>query len=315
MKYLDFYKERGLESKEDVFEFFIENLQETIVTWDYFTDWDKVRKKVEDLEEELRLLNTLLGKKDTEEKLIDLLKRHPRIKKGLSLLIAVRANKLRKTHIVSLEDIDKSIDDWTTELKRKYFKVNKEINNKTKEELINFYVNSGLKNVFENKDIKDLVDYYFGVEVGMDTNARKNRTGFAMEKIVYRMLDKDFNNLIEQATQQKIKEKWDKDVQIKKNESGRDNKVDFAILENDKIYLIETNYYNTTGSKPSEIVGGYSDEEKHAKKNDLEFIWITDGVGWRGMKNSIRDAIYQNDYVFNLKMVSEGILNEVIKNE
>ena len=36
----------------------------------------------------------------------------------------------------------------------------------------------------KNKDIKNLVDYVFGVEAGLDTHARKNRSGDVMEDIV-----------------------------------------------------------------------------------------------------------------------------------
>ena len=36
----------------------------------------------------------------------------------------------------------------------------------------------------ENKEITNLVDYVFGIEVGLDTNARKNRSGDHMQSLV-----------------------------------------------------------------------------------------------------------------------------------
>ncbi|MFH1656385.1 MAG: DpnII family type II restriction endonuclease, partial [Candidatus Nealsonbacteria bacterium] len=39
----------------------IDTLQESIFTWDYFTDFEKVKKNVEKIERELNLLNSLIG--------------------------------------------------------------------------------------------------------------------------------------------------------------------------------------------------------------------------------------------------------------
>ena len=57
--------------------------------------------------------------------------------------------------------------------------------------------------------MKSIVDYCFGIEVGMDTNARKNRIGQLMESIVENIIQKfsEKNDLefIYQATQKKLK--------------------------------------------------------------------------------------------------------------
>ena len=50
--------------------------------------------------------------------------------------------------------------------------------------VINYIEQTGLANVFKNKNITNLVDYVFGVEVGLDTNARKNRGGDNMVKAI-----------------------------------------------------------------------------------------------------------------------------------
>lgn len=47
-----------------------------------------------------------------------------------------------------------------------------------------FFCQTGLDEIFTNGKITNLHDYVFGVEVGLDTNARKNRSG------------KDFANII-----------------------------------------------------------------------------------------------------------------------
>ena len=63
------------------------------------------------------------------------------------------------------------------------------INENIKKELLIFFKETGLKEFFESKIVKNLVDYCIGVEVGFDTNARKNRTGTLMENIVGKYLE------------------------------------------------------------------------------------------------------------------------------
>lgn len=312
MKYLNYHKQKGLNNENEVFEFLIKNLQKSILTWGFFVDWEKIREKVADVEEELNLLNVLIGKAKTEEKFIELLVKYPRIKKALSLLIAVRPNKLSGTYLVNKEDVGKDLDEWHVELKLRYFKISKDLDSKTEKELVKFYVDSGLKDVFENKDIKNVQDYYFGVEVGMDTNARKNRTGNAMEKVVREYLKPRFSNILEQTTITNVNEEWNIELNFRGISSQK--KFDFAILsKSNKVYLIETNYYSGGGSKLKSTAGEYRDYERFIKEGEQEFIWITDGLGWVSTKKSLKDTFLNNDYVFNLKMISEGVLDEVIK--
>jgi len=312
MKQLNYYKERELNSEDEVFNFLINNLQESISTWSFFVDWGKIRNNVADVEEELNLLNTLIGKDNSEEKFIELVEKYPRIRKALSLLIAVRARKMRKTYIVNDEDIGSPLKEWEVELKRKYFKVNKDLDKKTKEELLSFYKNSGLKEIFENKDIKNIQDYYFGVEVGLDTNARKNRKGKQMEDIVHNYLEKSFSKVMEQPSKRKLKNQWNIKLEMKEIETNK--KFDFAVLsEENKLYLIEVNYYSRGGSKLKSTAGEYKDYENFLEDEEAEFIWITDGKGWETAIKALKETFKRNKYVFNLKMISEGILDEVIK--
>lgn len=48
---------------------------------------------------------------------------------------------------------------------------------KSPEKIYEFCQETGLDKIFIDAKIKNLHDYVFGVEVGLDTNARKNRGG------------------------------------------------------------------------------------------------------------------------------------------
>jgi type II restriction enzyme len=162
--------------------------------------------------------------------------------------------------------------------------------------------------------IKNLVDYCFGVEVGFDTNARKNRTGTLMENLVSKFL-KEFCyenqnfTYIEQATQKRIKEYFNYDIEIDKNS----RRFDFALYNksNKKIYLLEVNYYSGGGSKLKATAGEYQYLYDFLKAQNIDFIWITDGKGWLTALNPLEETFNHNDYVINLEMLKNGILEDI----
>jgi type II restriction enzyme len=283
-------------------------LQDSIFTWDYFTDFDKVVLNVKKVEKELNILNYLIGKKDIENEFIKLIEEYPKIRKALPLLIAVRKDKLKDTPIIT--DIDTLIPE------NKQYIFYDELNDKIKEELLLFFEETGLKNIFKNEYVKNLVDYCFGVEVGFDTNARKNRTGTLMENLVSKFLEdfcKDNSNFsyIEQATQKRIKECFDYDIVIDKNS----RRFDFALYNNinNKIYLIEVNYYSGGGSKLKATAGEYQYLYDFLKTQNIDFIWVTDGKGWLTALNPLEETFNHNEYVINLEMLKNDILKEITK--
>lgn len=145
----------------------ISTFQDSIFTWDYFTDFEKVKKNVKKIEKELNLLNYLIGKENLEEEFISLVEEYPKVRKILPILIAIRDDKLSCTPIIT--------DMLTLIPENKKYIFYDEINDEIKNELLLFFRETGLKELFENKHIKNLVDYCVGIEVGMDTNGRKKR--------------------------------------------------------------------------------------------------------------------------------------------
>lgn len=280
--------------------------QDSIFTWDYFTNFEKVKLNVKTVEVELNILNYLIGKEDIEDEFIKLITEYPKTRQALPLLIAVRKDKLNDTPIIT------NMDTLIAENKKYIFY--DEINESIEKELLIFFLKSGLKDIFENKYIKNLVDYCFGVEVGFDTNARKNRTGTLMENIVSNYLDKfckeNINfNYIEQATQKRILETFNYEIAIDKNS----RRFDFAIhnTNTNKLYLIEVNYYSGGGSKLKATAGEYQYLNDFVKSQDIEFIWITDGKGWLTALNPLEETFNHNDYVINIDMLKNNILDEI----
>ncbi|MFW6233727.1 MAG: type II restriction endonuclease, partial [Nanoarchaeota archaeon] len=274
MKYLQTYKKLKLKNDEnEIFEYLIETLTDSIFTWDYFVNFEKVKKNIHLIEKELNLLNVLIGKENIEKEFIDLVLEYPNIRKVLPIIIAIRKNKLKNLKIID------DFEELKSESKIDLFDPSVKLTAKIKKDLIVFFNDSELINLFQDKDVKNIVDYCFGIEVGMDTNARKNRTGKAMESIVEKIIQKfsEKNNLeyIPQATQKKIKEKWNFDIQIDKT-----NRIfDFVVFEKskNKIFVVETNYYSGGGSKIKSTAGEYKYLFDFLKIQGIDLIWITDG--------------------------------------
>lgn len=257
----------------------------------------------------MNLLNYLIGKENIEDELIKLVREYPKVRAALPLLVAVRADKLRDMPIIS----DLSL--LVAENKSDIF-YGDTINEK---ELLVFFQNSGIKGILQNKNVKNLVDYCFGVEVGMDTNARKNRTGTLMENLVGKYLIdfcKQHNELklIEEATKIDIKNSFGIQVETgDTNQIKNDRRFDFVIYNSKtvKLYIFEANYYSSQGSKPNSIAREYRDLNDILKKQGISFIWVTDGKGWEKMLNALEQTFNHNDYVLNLSMLKSGILETI----
>lgn len=309
MKYLQTYKRLNLKNNEnEIFDYIIQTLTDSIFTWNYFVDFEKVKKNTYIIEKELNLLNFLIAKEDLEKEFIKLISEYPTVRKVLPILIAIRNNKLKNLKI---------IDDFETlisESKIALFDPNNKLTSEIKDDLLAFFNESGLKNIFQDKNVKNLVDYCFGIEVGMDTNARKNRTGKSMERIVEKIIQKftEKNNLdyIFQATQKKIKDKWNFNIKIDKT----DRIFDFAVFEKskNKIFIIETNYYSGGGSKIKSTAGEYKYLFNFLKNQGIDLIWITDGLGWKTTKKSLFETFLHTDYLINIELVKQGALKDII---
>ena len=86
-----------------------------------------------------------------------------------------------------------------------------------------------------------------------------------------------------------IQEKWNIDLSSLKS-LGKDRKrFDFVVKLKDEIYVIESSFYNANGSKLNETARSYELISNECKKIDnFNFIWITDGYGWKQSKKIIK---------------------------
>lgn len=270
------------------FKIFLSQLSETNATLDYFTDFKKIKGNVNKIAIKLNQLNYLIGKADIKAAVNELYEENPKAFEVLDILIAIRKNKNAKTfnnkgEIVMLDS---------------YFN--------SPESIFEYIEETGLGEIFRNKDVKNLVDYVFGIEVGLDTNARKNRGGENMSKAVSLFFDKAKVFYKKEVSNTAFPGILSLGADVKR--------FDFVIKTKKKTYLIETNYYNGGGSKLNETARSYSDvAPKINQYKDYEFVWITDGQGWLSAKNKLEEAYNTIPSIYNLTTLKSFI--EKVKTE
>ena len=309
MKRINYYNNKNLKNNDEVFAYLIDTLIESIYTWDYFTQFDKCMSNAEVFKKELNLLNTLLGLDEDkiEDKLISIINENPIVKKALLLLVALRPVKLKETAIIN------DFETLTSSNKFELFTKKGTLSREDEKDILYFFKETGLQKFFMNKEVSSLLDYCKGVEVGLDTNARKNRSGQIMESICERFVEEfcEKNNFkyIAQATSKRIQEEFNIELKMDKIE----RRIDYAIKTNNNLYLIEVNYYSGGGSKLKATAGEYKELSDFIKAQGYEFIWITDGKGWNTANAPLKETFEHDDYIFNLNMIKDGVLEEVIK--
>ena len=268
-------------------------------------NWNKVDRETKKYELELNTLNYLIGKDDIYSEALRLFTKQPNLLKAIPSLIASR------DRVLDILTID---NDDNMSFEQLDFKT---IDTSRIDDYLNFIEQSGLLNFLQQHANRSLVDYVYGVETGLDSNARKNRSGTTMEGILERHVAKiSQEQKLEwksQATAQFIKDKWGIKVPVDKSE----RRFDVAVYsrEKHKVWLIETNYYGGGGSKLKAVAGEFTELSQFVVTSDdaVEFVWVTDGQGWKTAHLPLAEAFSHITNVFNLEMLREGFLSELFR--
>ena len=269
-------------SNEDRLKQFLNTLSVTNRTPEYYVNWKKVDRETKKYELDLNTLNYLIGKDDIYSEALRLFTKQPNLLKAIPSLIASRDKVL---DILRIDDYMKFIE------------------------------KSGLLKFLQRHANRSLVDYVYGVETGLDSNARKNRSGKTMEGILERYVSRiSKEQKLEwqaQATAKFIKNEWGIEVPVDKSE----RRFDVAVYskEKHKVWLLETNYYGGGGSKLKSVAGEFTELSQFVvtSDDDVEFVWVTDGQGWLTAHLPLAEAFSHITNVFNLEMLREGFLAEL----
>jgi len=261
---------------QEEFKTFMSQLLETNANLGFYTDFAKCHANVNKIAMRLNALNYLIGKDDIVAAVHDLWEENPQVFTTLDILIGVRTKDKKLSF--NRESEIQLIEEFFT----------------SAEGVVEFIQDTGLEKVFRNKQITNLVDYVFGVEVGLDTNARKNRSGHIMEERVANFLTKANVAFRQEVYSREFPEVY--------QALGVDSKrFDFVVETSTKTYLMEVNFYSSGGSKLNEVARAYAElAPKVNACKGYEFVWVTDGKGWESAKGKLEEAFYTIPSIYNL---------------
>ena len=274
----------------------LENFRSSIATYSYYVDFEKVYANIEAIKVELNILNSLIGSKNIEADFEKLLKDYPQILKCVPILLAVRS---REIYVI----------DGDGEYLFNFKKVNYSV-----EEYKMFMRKTGLFDLISQHIINNLVDYVTGVEVGLDSNGRKNRGGHLMEDLVESYLEKsglvrDIDYFKEMYISE-IEEKWGMDLSNISNQGKAEKRFDFVVRKGTMIYGIETNFYTGGGSKLNETARSYKTIALETREiDDFTFVWFTDGEGWKSARHNLEETFDVMDDIYCIKDLEDGVID------
>lgn len=282
------------------FNTWLSGFRDSIADYGYYIDFEKVHRNVDNIKVELNILNSLIGSKDIESDFENLIDKYPEVLKCVPLLLAVRANEIYA--------IDSEGE----------FAYNFKNPNLSVEQYKIFMRKTGLFDLIENHIVNNLVDYATGVETGLDSNGRKNRGGHLMENLVESLIQKagfvkDETYFKEMYIHQ-ITDKWDIDLSAISNTGKTEKRFDYVIKTDSRIYVIETNFYASGGSKLNETARSYKQLSQEVDTiNDVTFVWFTDGKGWTSARHNLEETFDVMEHIYNIKDLENNIIGEVFK--
>lgn len=274
----------------------IKNFRSSIATYSYYIDFDKVYGNIESVKVELNILNSLIGSKNIEADFEKLLNDYPQVLKCIPILLAVRG-----LEIYAIDDDGEYIFDFKKA-------------NYTAEEYKMFMRKTGLFTLISEHIINNLVDYVTGVEVGLDSNGRKNRGGHLMEDLVESYLQKsglvkDIDYFKEMCISN-IEDRYNINLSNISNQGKTEKRFDFIVKKGDMIYGIETNFYAAGGSKLNETARSYKNIALETREIEgFTFVWFTDGKGWTSARHNLEETFDVMDDIYCIKDLENGVID------
>ena len=277
------------------FNTWLSSFRYSIADFGYYIDFAKVYKNVDSVKIELNILNSLIGSKNIESDFESLIAKYPETLKCIPILLAVR-----EYEIFAGENGDVKLYTFNTQIN-------------TVEDYKLFMRKTGLFDLLSNHIINNLYDYVTGVETGLDSNGRKNRGGHQMEDLVESYIQKaGFKRDVHYFKEMYVSEvsrKWNIDLSAVSNQGKMEKRWDFVVKTDNCIYLIETNFYGSGGSKLNETARSYktiATEMKNVK--GAKFVWFTDGAGWKSAARNLEETFDVLDDIYSINDMQNGIM-------
>lgn len=266
----------------------------SIADYKYYTDFYKVVENANKYKVELNILNSLIGSGNIEQEFLKLLKEYPKVLNVIPVLLAKRESE------IFAMDSDGS------------FNYDFKKSNQTPEQYVVFMRKTGLFDLISKHLVNNLYDYVLGIETGLDSNARKNRGGHLMENLVESYIKKTGFEYHKEMRDSEILRKYGIDLTKLTNNGDVTKRFDFVIKTKNYVYGVETNFYNSSGSKLNETARSYKMLAVEANNHpQFRFVWITDGEGWKDADNNLKETFDVLDNLYCINDLENGALSKL----
>ena len=277
----------------------LSKFKSSISDYTYYVDFEKIYKNVDKVKLELNILNSLIGSKNIEEEFKNILIKYPETLECIPVLLAIRSNEIF---------VKDEINEYLFKFDKMVYSIS---------DYVRFMKESGLFDLLQNHIINNLHDYVLGIEVGLDSNGRKNRGGHLMENLVENYIEKagfiKGKNYFKEMYLKDIERKWNLDLSSMSGNNISTKRFDFVIKTDSQVYVIEANFYTGGGSKLNETARSYKMLAQESKKvKNVTFIWITDGIGWNSARKNLEETFNVLDTMYNISDLEKGVLEKLI---
>ena len=277
------------------FDAWFRTFRTSIADYTYYVDFDKVVHNVDRIKVELNILDSLIGSPNIEADFKRLAQTYPEVLPCIPILLAVREKEIAATD-----------PDGT-------FQYNFVQPNLPVEQYAVFMQKTGLFGLLAGHRISSLTDYVTGVETGLDTNARKNRGGHLMERLVEgHLTTAGATELYKECRTSWMETQWSLDLSALSGAGKAPKRFDFVVKTPSNVYAIETNFYASGGSKLNETARSYKMLAEEAQQiPGFVFVWITDGPGWRGARGNLAETFDILPTLYNINDLEQGSLQRL----
>lgn len=283
--------------KNKNFNEWLSTFRESIANYQYYVDFNTVYKNCDDIKIELNILNSLVGSNNIENDFEALIQRYPEVLKCIPILLAKR-------------EMDIYCMDSQGAFNYNFNKINYPVS-----QYKYFMKKTGLFELLSKRLINNLVDYVTGVEVGLNSNGRKNRGGHLMEDLVESFIKKagfvKGVNYFKEMYLSDVEAKIGLDLSALSNAGNTAKRFDYVIITPNCTYACECNFYASGGSKLNETARSYKTLALESKDiPNFKFVWTTDGLGWVDARHNLEETFDVLDTIYNIKELEDGILEK-----
>lgn len=278
-----------------IFEKWLATFRESINRYDYYTDFAKVYENAKLFKKQIYLLNSLVCSENIEKEFEELIGEYPTCLQAVPILLAVRQSEIfcrdddNGEFIYHFDEKIHSVDEYKYFMRR-----------------------TGLFDMLQNHIISNLYDYVTGVEVGLDSNGRKNRGGHQMENLVEKFLREAGVEYFKEKRDHEVENMFGIDLSAITANRTSSKRFDFVVKTANKVFGIETNFYTSGGSKLNETARSYKAiAEESEKIAGFEFVWVTDGKGWQSTRKNLKETFLVLPTLYNIRDMEDGIFLEL----